>query len=139
MAKLEIDDFYNLEFSRIPSLWQFKKEKIKWVSRIAIALGIVDFILFIIIPHTRKIVDTGFYLGSLGTFKYASYNLGLTIAIIAVSALMFLLLLWAGISYSLEKRAYRTASKKFAEYDFEYKRKVMQEHKAMQHDLGIFD
>ena len=77
MAKLEIDDFFELEFSKIPKFWKFDKKLFKRFIGILIGLGIIDLIMIIIIPFTQKIKDSGFRLGSGETFKYATYNMGL--------------------------------------------------------------
>lgn len=139
MAKLEIDDFFELEFSKIPKFWKFDKKLFKRFIGILIGLGIIDLIMIIIIPFTQKIKDSGFRLGSGETFKYATYNMGLGIAIGIVTAIILLLILWIAIAYELEKIAYRKASKNYAQYEMEYKAKIIRDHQTLRNEMGIFD
>lgn len=123
MEEYTYEDFYQLEFDRIPAFFRSSDKKIK-IVKIIIALAVLaEIIMLLILPSTQKIVSA--------PIPYAVYSIPLTRAMMAMFFVVLAILLWAGIAIQFEKRAVKAATKAHRDYSFYYRERVKNEYNEM--------
>lgn len=129
MEEVNMSFFYELEYSRIPKVFQVDRFKRKRVFKVLACLGILEIILLAILPWTQKIKDTGLSIGTNEIpVQVAVYSVPLAIACAVVFAVIFVILAWMAISIEFEKSAYRKAATMNAKYQFEQQARIREMH-----------
>lgn len=123
MEQHSFDEFYQLEFDRIPAFFRSSEKKKKIVKNIIIVLVLAELIMLFIMPSTQKIVD--------GIIPHAVYSMSLFKVMAVVFFLILAVLLWIGIAILFEERANKLATVAHRDYMFMYRDKIKQEQDLM--------
>lgn len=136
MEELSMDDFYELEYRKVPFIFKFNRSKSKVFYIIFIVLVVIMGIILAILPHTEKVNDSGLHIaGSEYTFKYVTYSSTLWTALVIVGILAVLISLWFFIGILYDKKIYKDASLKYQYYKQECQRRdyeKLKEHRRNQ-------
>ena len=129
----EMDDFYQMEFHRIPKAFQFGKLQSKIFKIILTVLGIADFLLLAIIPWTATEKGSGFRNIHTGyEYKITVYSMPMFIVIVIISLIIVFLFVWMFIAQRMDKKAYRVASDNFARYKMDRQIMKRRNHRRQQ-------
>lgn len=106
-----LNEFYRLEFDRIPTLFRFSKTKSKVTLGTILGLIILDIITISLIPHTidRPVVILG--EAAIEKAWIPGGLVPLIIVAVIISLGILILALWLVISIQFEKKAFKKASK----------------------------
>lgn len=131
-----MEDFYDIEFRKIPKAFQFKAKQSKvfrWLIGILLA---IDAILLAIIPWTGKAVESGIKIAQ-HELMITKYSVPLFVAILVVFACVVVLCAWIFLAILMDKKAYKDASEKFARYKTERQIKERREHRESRERDGM--
>lgn len=117
MKEITMDEFYELEYNRVPALFKFNIPKSRKFLYVLIGLTVIAGVILGILPHTQEVHDSGIYFGFTGvTIKYVTYSRVLWIIFVVITVITFFVALWFFIGVLYDKWAYKTASKKYTYY-----------------------